>query len=88
MNNPIYIDYNDYRDKFLAWESTMIEEEKASGELVRVTFSDGAEIEVDKDDPYGMPYIVYIGNTCEVFRTLKAATWNLWDEWSQYQWSE
>ena len=75
---------NTYNDRFLKWESTITDEETADGTLIRWVFVDGSFIEYDGDDPDGRPYFVTIGNCCDTFRSLKAATWHLWEEWAQH----
>lgn len=75
---------NIYNDQFFEWEKTITDEEIEDGTCVRFSFVDGSFIEYYKDDPYGRPYVVRIGNGCNTFKTLKAATWNLWEEWARY----
>ena len=72
-----------YNDAFLAWENTCIDDVEMGGS-VRLLFVDGSWIDFDPDDPYGRRFSVTIGNTCETFRTAKAAAWHLWEHHAQY----
>ena len=72
-----------YNDAFLKWENTCIDDVEMGGN-VRLLFVDGAWIDYDPEDEYGRPFHVPLGNTCETFRTAKAAAWHLWEHHSQF----